>query len=167
MRLYRTATTDYARHVIDEGFVGVRRSMYEPEALAAAIAETPEGQVTDRGELPEPIDVEEWVEFRDLPSQGATFSRTTEVLAVEEADGRVHIAIGGGPVLVDDVGDFVLTIEVPDDVALEHEVHEDPPAGWPFREFWMPPDLANRYWNTLKVLDSETGEEVRPDLVGK
>jgi hypothetical protein len=73
----------------------------------------------------------------------------------------------GGPTLSDYLGDFVVSIEVPDDVALEHEAHEEPPMGWPFREFWLSPDLANRYRDTLKVFDSNDGEEVRPDLVGK
>ena len=41
------------------------------------------------------------------------------------------------------------------------------PVSWPFREFWLTPEEANLYLNTAKVYDSQDGEEVRPDLVGK
>lgn len=39
--------------------------------------------------------------------------------------------------------------------------------GWPFREFWLTPEEADRFLPTLKVYDSADGEEVQPDLVGK
>jgi hypothetical protein len=56
---------------------------------------------------------------------------------------------------------------MPDEIALEHEWHEEPSAGWPFREIWLPPEVANAYLDTLKVLDSHGRDEIPPDLVGK
>jgi hypothetical protein len=98
---------------------------------------------------------------------GLTFSRTAEATAEQTADDEIKITIGGGPVLADDPGDFVLSIEVPDDLSLEHEALYDEPEGWPFREIWLPEDVANRYRDTLKVYDPIDEEEIPLDLVGK
>ena len=78
--------------------------------------------------------------------------------------------------------DFVLSIEVPDDLAADHaptydDIGEmlDPVTGElaglssdPFvsDEVWLTAEEANGYRDTLKVLDHDQ-EEVRPDLIGK
>lgn len=166
MKLFMAATTEYARFVIDKGFVGVPHTLYDPDELDAARAKTPEGQFTVP---PEPIEVVEYCEFRDLPSSGLIFSRTTEIDVDVDVDenGDLNMTISGGPTLADDPGDFTLSIEVPDEFALKREAIEDPPIGWPFREFWLTVEEANSYRHTLRVFDSIDGEEIRPDLVGK
>ncbi len=142
MRLYTPGLpTDYARHVIDQGFVGLPRAVYDAEELDAATRDTPEGEITPPEKLPEPTDVGEYCEFRDMPPGGLASSRTTEAA-------------------------FVLSIEVPDSVALANEIHDEPPWGRPFREFWLTPEEANRYRDTLEIIDSNDGEEVQPDLRG-
>jgi hypothetical protein len=155
MRLYIALPTAAARLFIDDGFVGRPRVMYDQHVTLADI---------EAGA--KPTGVAEYVEFRDMPPVGLTFSRTTEA-DVEPTDDGLEVTIDGGPVLADDPGDFILSIKVPDEVAREHEVTEDPPAGWPFREFWLPPEVANAYHHTLKVFDSSDGDEVRADLVGR
>ncbi len=141
MKLYQAATTTDARHVIDHGFVG--RSIMLTS-----------GEIAD------------FVQFRDLPPAGLTSSRTAEVEATLHDD-QIDVRISGGEVLVDDLGDFVLCIDVPDDVARDFRVAEEPPSGWPFQEYWLSPEWANAYRHTLVVFDSDDGEEVRPDLVGR
>jgi hypothetical protein len=139
MRLYMAASTEYAQHVIAKGFVGIPR------------------RLVDGG-------VAEFCEFRDSPPTGIDLSITAGVIPGSEDE---PTRITGGPVLVTDPGDFILSIEVPNDLASQREVHEDPPGPWPFREVWLAPEEANRYLDTLKVFDSNDGEEVRPDLVGR
>jgi hypothetical protein len=78
---------------------------------------------------------------------------------------RIGIVLSGGPVLVDDIGDVILSIEIPGDEVAQYEVHEDPPEGWPFREYWLPPYIANAYRSTLKVFISASGEEFDPALL--
>jgi hypothetical protein len=142
MRLYTPGLpTDYARHVIDQGFVGLPRAVHDAEELDAATRDTPEGEITPPEKLPEPTDVVEYCEFRDRPPRGLASSRTTEAA-------------------------FVLSIEVPDSVALANEIHDEPPRGRPFREFRLTPEEANRYRDTLEIIDSNHGEEVQPDLRG-
>jgi hypothetical protein len=142
MRLYTPGLpTDYARHVIDQGFVGLPRAVHDAEELDAATRDTPEGEITPPEKLPEPTDVVEYCEFRDRPPGGLASSRTTEAA-------------------------FVLSIEVPDSVALASEIHDEPPWDRPFREFWLTPEEANRYRDTLEIIDSNDGEEVQPDLRG-
>ncbi len=68
-----------------------------------------------------------------------------------------------GPIRLDDPGDFVLAIDVPDDFALEREVGPSHSS----REFWLTPEEANRFLDTLRVYESEFGGLVPPDLVGK
>ena len=148
MRLYTPGLpTDYARQVIDQGFVGRPRAVYDAEELDAATRDTPEGEITPPKKLPEPTDVVEYCEFRDMPPGGLASSRTTEAEIAQ-------------------TGDFVLSIEVPDSVALANEIHEEPPWWRPFREFWLTPEEANRYRDTLEIIDSNDGEEVQPDLRG-
>jgi hypothetical protein len=134
MDLYMAVSTAYARHVIDEGFVG--RSVSSLEGGEAEVCE-----------------------FRDLPPRGLTLSLTAEAEA-EQTEKGLKTTIAGGPVLADDIGDFVLSIEVPSEIAKEYESHEEPPAGWPFGEYWLPPDVANAHREWLKVFISESGEEV-------
>lgn len=170
MRLYTLGLpTSAARAVIDHGG-------FDPIARVSAL-------IGDDG-MPTGEDLE-YVDLRDLPPGGLTFSRTTEVDVSDEGE-TVGMTISGGPVLLDDPGDFVLSIEVPDDLAREHVVTEEPgrlyeqddegrwvsageaePASWPFREFWLSPQAAAQYWDSLTVYDSNDQEEVRPDLVGK
>lgn len=170
MKLYMAVPTDYARSVIDVGFAGTRQ-MYENGA-------------DNRPDFTRPT-ADVMCEFRDMPPTALTFSRTAES-TVHETDEGVEVTIDGGPVLADDLGDFVLCIDVPDDVASPWVITEEPgrilkkddagewvdageaePLSWPFREYWLPDTLANEYRDTLKVFDSDDGEEVRPDLVGK
>jgi hypothetical protein len=99
-----------------------------------------------------------------MPPGGLTRSITTES-HIDEESGAV--VFSGGPLLADDPEDFVLSIDVPDDFALKREVREDPPKGWPFREFQLTEEEANRYRHTLRAFDSNDLEEVRLDLVGK
>jgi hypothetical protein len=50
--------------------------------------------------------------------------------------------------MFDDPGAFVLSIEVPDEFALQQEARYEPPVRWAFREFWLQPDAH------LKVVDA-------------
>jgi hypothetical protein len=81
-------------------------------------------------------------------------SLTTEVNAELDDEGNPRITVDGGPVMASDPGDFILSIEVPDELALEHEYHYDPLMGWPHREIWLAVEEANRYRHTLKVYDT-------------
>lgn len=177
MRLYMPAATEYARYVIDNGFVGIPTPMYDSDELEAAGHGSP--RTYRSGEamppLPEPKEWKEWCIFRDMPPGGLTFSRTTEMSA-EHAEDGVEITVEGGPVLADDMGDFVLSVDIPDDIAAEYRVYEEEPLGWPFQEYYVEPDLANRYRHTLTVYDwnidggygtDDDLVEIRPDLVGK
>jgi hypothetical protein len=119
MRLYVAVTTEQARRAIDAGFVGRSWVTYPPDA-------TLEEMTSGRREAE--AKVAEFVEFRNLPPSGP-WEATTEF------DG-VHLDFGSDPIQRREMfGDFVLSIEVPDDVALAGEVKEDDPFGWPFREF--------------------------------
>lgn len=94
------------------------------------------------------------------------FDRTAEVdVDVDTENSTMSLNVTGAA-LLEDVGDFVLSIEVPDEVASLYEIHEEPPRGWPFREYWFPVDIAHEYRGTLRVQDNDGGD-VRPDLVGK
>jgi hypothetical protein len=168
MRLYTPGLpTDYARHVIDQGFVGLRRPVSDAEELdAAATRDTPEGDITPPEKLPEPTHVAECCEFRDRPPGGVASSRTTESEIAQTGETELKMTIDGGPSLLNDPGDLVLSIEVPDSVALANQIHEEPPWGRPFREFSLTPGEANRYRDTLEIIGSNDGEEVQPDLRG-
>ena len=108
MDLYMAVSTAYARHVIDEGFVG--RSLSWLEGGEAEVCE-----------------------FRDQPPTGLTLSLTAEAEA-ENTEKGSKVTIGTGPVLADDIGDFVLSIEVTSEMGKEYEIDEETAAGWPFRE---------------------------------
>jgi hypothetical protein len=167
MRLYTPGLpTDYARHVIDQGFVGLPRAVYGAEELDAATRDTPEGEIAPPKKLPEPTDVVEYCEFRDMPPGGLASSRTTEAEIEQTGETEFKMTIDGGPSLLDDPGGFVLSIEVPDSVALANEIHDERPWDRPFREFWLTPEEANRYRDTLEIIDTNDGEEVQPDLRG-
>lgn len=143
MRLYKAVSASYARHVIDVGFIGVPNCTVEGEYF-------------------------EYVEMRDIPPAGLTFSRTAEMeVAVDEVTGHIDARIGGGPVLADDLGDFIVSIAMPADVAAQYRITYEDPPGWPFQEYWLDPDVTNAYRHTFVVFDSDDGEEVRPDLMGK
>lgn len=133
-----------------------------------------------------PTRVEEHCEFRDQPPGGLILSRTAEVVTSEGdeftaedgnplgeallqglAAGGTELTIGGGLVLADDPGDFIMSIDVPEDVLRQHQLEGDIGEEFGFRQFWLTPDEANSYRGTLAVYDSHDGEEVRPDLVGK
>ena len=161
MRLYTPGLpTDYARHVIDHGFVG--RAVYDVEELDAATRDIPEGEITPSEKLPEPIAVAEHCEFRNMPPGGLIFSRTTEAEIEPTGGTESKVTIDCGSSLLDDAGDFVFSIEVPDSVALANEIYEEPPSGRPFRKFWLTEEEANRYRYTLKIIDAK----VQPDLLG-
>lgn len=144
--LYAAVPTDYARQVIDEGILG--RDM---------VTEDEDG---DSGM------VVVICEFRSRPPTGLTRSLTAEVQSAWTCSTGEGVIIARG-MLADEVGDFLLTIEVPRSLAVERTVTEDPPQGWPFQEIWLDPEEANQYRNTLKVFNFDSGDEVRPDLVGK
>jgi hypothetical protein len=133
MRLYMAVPIDYAREVIRDGF-------------------TPTGHYREGGG---------YVAFRDLASTGLTRSITTESHQVETPDG-IGVQFSGGPLLSDYIGDFTLTIDVPAEDVMAYEAHDDDPQGWPFREFWIPPELANRHRSTLRVVVPDTDEEITP-----
>jgi hypothetical protein len=124
MKLFIAVNTEMAEGVVARGFVG---SAGRPTILYGT---------DDRGDFllnPDGSRIESFrgdiCEFRDIPPRGLTLSRTTEVTSKVDND-RIEITMDGGPVLADDLGDFILSIEVPDDFALEREAHEDPPSGW-------------------------------------
>ena len=136
MKLYMAVPADYARHIIDSGF----------EGSAAHWLEAEDGTVSH------------YCPFRDQPPGGLVLSRTAEIEADVTGD-AMALRVSGGALLADDLGDFVMSIDVPGEMAAQFEVHEEPPAGWPFREYWLPADIANAHLGD--------GEEVRPDLVGR
>src|SRR4051812_33083001 len=107
MDLYMAVSTDLARFVLDHGFVGRPRVMIDDD-------HQPTGQVRD------------FCEFRDVPPIGLTLSRTAELRVEEDHDDAMSVTIEGGATLLDDLGDFVLALDVPDDVALEARVREEP-----------------------------------------
>ena len=138
-RLFIAVLLDYARGVHRAGFVGAPRMLYDTELLK-------------RGKYVV-VDLKEFVEFRDLPPAGLTGSSKDEY--------------SGGPMLADYMGDLILSIEVPDDGELrELEIHAEPPTAGPFREYWLPPEVANRYLDTLKVFVPNTEEEIPRELLG-
>lgn len=155
-RLCIAVPTHYARSVYQHGFTASERPLYDPDELAKGNYVETESRA--------------FIEFRDMPPVGLTFSLTAEATAEVDPDDdhRINMTIDGGPVLADYMGDFVLSIEVPDDEALHQmEIHEDPPLGWPFREYWLEPQVANQYLGTLKVFVPETGEEIPAELLGQ
>ena len=155
-RLFVAVPTDYAHSVYQHGFTASERPLYDPDELANG----PYVKIESRA----------FVEFRDMPPVGLTFSLTAEATVEGDPDDdhRVNVTIDGGPVLADYLGDFVLAIEVPDDEELHQmEIHEDPPLGWPFREYWLEPEVANQYLRALKVFVPETREEIPAELLGR
>lgn len=144
MKLYMPVSTSLARHIIDDGFYGIPRLMTARDGSK---------------------DVYEVVVMYDQPPTGLVGDRSTE-FQVETTDERIITMTGtGGKWFTMDIGDFTMVIEVPDKQVAQYEIREDPPKGWPFREYWMPPEFVNRHRHTLSVLNSQDGEEVRADLV--
>jgi hypothetical protein len=150
MRLYQGCSATTARHVVDHGFLG---ELWMPlkEDQKGGITRDQTGKPVIEGEVPE-----RWCVFRS-GSFGAGTGQEEE-----------------SPLIVIPEGDFVLMIEVPEDVAKKYEVverseigtdgHEEmPPVD---REFWLTEEVANRFRDTMKVYDRD-GAEVPPDLVGK
>ncbi len=144
MRLYMATPAEYAALVVHEGFT-VGRPFYDPRIDGFART----------AHL-------EYCDFKDQKPVGRSLPGPHELANTNVFQVRLD-----GPILLDDPGDFVLSIEVPDEFALEVEVHSDHPKGRSSREFWLAPEEANRYPDTLRVYDSQYGEVVRPDLVGK
>ena len=139
------SSTEYARHVIDSGFVGVPWWPINPDETGQPVRDE-RGHPTYTGERLERC------EFRDQPPSGLAFSRTTESrVDFDPDDHTAKVIISGGAVLADDPGDFVLSIEVPEDFARDRQIREEPgrvldpktgevlgdaePVSWPFREF--------------------------------
>ena len=140
MRLFAALSTNSVRHIVAHDFTGITRI----------------------------IGGKEYVMFRDLPPAGLTRSLTTEAETTQTGENESKVVFSGGPMLADDMGEFQVSIDVPEQVAREHVVTEDPPMGWPFREFWLPPELANAYRSTLMVLIPEgPDEEVPLELFGR
>jgi hypothetical protein len=149
-RLFAAGTTNGVRQVVADGFTGIPELTYPGNA--GTIEEMRASEAT----------VVYFVKFRDLPPAGMTFSRTTEMDAEQTSENEIRVDIDGGPVLMDDMGDFQVPIDVPAEVIAEYEVVEDPPSGWPFREYWLPPDVANEYRPTLLVLVPEDPDQEVP-----
>jgi hypothetical protein len=152
-RLYAAVTMDYARLVHRTGFVGQLEVLYDTDKLAL-------GEYVAIG-------TQEFCQFRDMPPAGLTFSLTAEAQTEVRNDDSIEITIGGGPVLADEMGDLVLSILVPDTEIRQYEVHEDPPQGWPFREYWLPVDVANKYRDSLEVWVPESAEQIPVDLLSQ
>lgn len=155
-------STAYARLIIDSGFEGVPTTSYEDFEVLG----TDERGNTRYGKPIGPGTDWEYVPMRDMPPMGLTPSRTTEIeIETDEDGGQVNIAMRG-PVLADGLGDFIVSIEMPEVEVLPHRAVVDGES-WPFQEFWLPPDLVNAHLHTLVIYNSEDGEETPPDLVGK
>ncbi len=152
-RLYAAVTMDYARLVHRTGFVGQSEVLCDTDKLAL-------GEYLAIG-------TQKLCQFRDMPPVGLTFSLTAEAHAEVRNDESIEITIGGGPVLADEMGDLVLCILVPDTEIRQNEVHEDPPQGWPFREYWLPVDVANKYRDSLEVWVPESEEQIPADLLSQ
>jgi hypothetical protein len=97
-------------------------------------------------------------------SPGDDWWRSLEAEIAQTGEIESKKTIDGGMSLLDDPGDVVLSIEVPDTVALANEIHEEPPSGRPFREVRLTPGEANRSRDRLEIIDSNHGDEVQPDL---
>jgi hypothetical protein len=97
-------------------------------------------------------------------SPGDDWWRSLEAEIAQTGEIESKKTIDGGMSLLDDPGDVVLSIEVPESVALASEIHEEPPSGRPFREFRLTPAEANRSRDRLEIIDSNHGDEVQPDL---
>jgi hypothetical protein len=150
MRLYQGCSATTARHVLDHGFVG---ELWMPlkEDQRGGIARDQTGKPVTEGEASE-----RWCVFR---------SGSFAAGSGQEGDAQL---------VVIPEGDFVLMIEVPEEFAKKYEVVERPESAADEREetpsadreFWLPPEVANRFRDTMIVYDRD-GAEVRPDLVGK
>jgi hypothetical protein len=149
MRLYQGCSATTAREVLDHGFVG---ELWMPlkEEKDGGIVRDETGEPVMKGEVPE-----RWCVFRSGSFAAGTGQEDTS------------------PLVVIPEGDFVLMIEVPEDLAKKYEVVErsegtDEHEGTSpvDREFWLTEKVANRFRDTMKVYDRD-GAEVRPDLVGR
>lgn len=143
MLLYKAVDTKTAADVVANGF-----------AAATTTYETHQG------------DTVTFVEFRDLSPTGATLTPTAELGSASDGAEPME-TISGVPVLGGDPGDFILAIDVPTDEASRYEAIPETPEEGPLHEFYLDPELADRYRHTLMVFDSHDGDEVRLDLVGK
>lgn len=165
MIFYLAVTTDHARRILDNGFVGVTRALYDTDELLARWAQTPAGErVTN---LPDPISVAEYVECRAFEPSAVAEIETH----VPSADGSpvscLSPAIIEDLVADEDVDDFIVSIEVPDTLATPHVVDNDLAGRDAFADYWLPVDLANDYRHTIRAYACIDGEETRHDLVGK
>jgi hypothetical protein len=150
MRLYQGCSATTAREVLDQGFVG---ELWMPlkQDQKGGIVRDQTGKPVMKEEVPE-----RWCVFRS-----GSFGAGT---GQEE----------GSPLVVIPEGDFVVMIEIPEDVAQKYEVVERPEstAGereetpQVDREFWLTEEVANRFRDTMKVYDRD-GAEVRPGLIDK
>ena len=149
MRLYQGCAAKAAREALDQGFVG---ELWMPlkEDQKGGIARDETGKPLIEGGVPG-----RWCVFRS-GSFGASTGEEDE-----------------SPLAVIPEGDFVLMIEVPEDVAKKYEVversqgstDEREETSSTDREFWFPEEVADRFRDTIKVYDRD-GAEVSPDLVG-
>jgi hypothetical protein len=102
-----------------------------------------------------------------MPPQGIAFSLTAEPHVERTGDHGLEVRVAGGPVLAEYMGDLVLSIVVPDVRARQYRTREEEPMGWQFSYYWLPPDVADRYRDSLEVWVPETGEQIPPDLLRK
>ena len=150
MRLYQGCSATTAREVIDHGFMGELWVPLKEEEKGGIVRDRTGKPVMD-GAVPE-----RWCVFRS-----GSFAVGTG------QDGE-------SPLVVIPEGDFVLMIEVPEDLARKYEVVERSDSGKDEheetspvdREFWLTEGVANRFRDTMKIYDRH-GAEVRRDLVGK
>ena len=59
------------------------------------------------------------------------------------------------------------SLEVPDEILAKRQLSGDIGDEFGFRQYWLSLEVANSFRDSLVIYDSETEEEVRPDLVGK
>ena len=140
MRLYMAVPSDYAAWVVSFGFT-TGRPFYDPGIDGSSRTSHME-----------------YCDFRDKRPSSNSLSDLGHM-----PDTNVFGVKVEAPIRLDDPGDFVLSIDVPADFALEREVGPHHPS----RGFWLTPEEANRFLDSLKVYESEFGGLVPPELVGK
>jgi hypothetical protein len=154
MRLYMKVPAQYARGVIERGFTSGRKMHMLASDDAGEFIRTEDGDLIPM--------VGEILEFRDSPpiqwAGDAETARGSDVLDRGTSDPAQQ---------PDDdpdeaVREFVLSLEVPEDFALQREARSEPPKDLPFREIWLAVAEANRYLETLRVWDDQ-GVEVQHD----
>lgn len=142
------ATTEVARYVIDHGFFGMMLTERSIDHGADAPAETTQGEEVCFffADYEDPGDA-----VLGMASQGGVFDFALSIDVPEGFGNERRAAQSGVGMVIDRTGE-VMGISRP--VGATNEV-------------WLATEEANSYLDTLKVYKAQSGEEVRPDLVGK